>query len=57
MTCPFIYGVCPAVKQTGLGSLCLSERGGIPKMCVGAVLQDENSGNFQETSLIKPIKP
>ena len=30
-------GVCPVVEQTGLGLLCLSERGGVPIMCVGAV--------------------
>ena len=57
MSCPSIQGVRPMVKRTGLGSLCLSERGGIPRMCVGAVLREENSGNFQEISLIKPIKP
>ena len=28
-------GVCPVVEQTGLGLLCLSERGGVPRMCVG----------------------
>ena len=32
-------GVCPVVEQTGLGLLCLSERGGIPRMCVGAVMR------------------
>ena len=25
------------VKLTGLGSLCLSKSGGVPRMCVGAV--------------------
>ena len=25
------------VEQTGLGSLCLSKSGGVPRMCVGAV--------------------
>ena len=28
-------GVCPEFKKTGLGLLCLSERGGFPRMCVG----------------------
>ena len=32
-------GVCPVVEQTGLGLLCLSERGGVPRMCVGAVMR------------------
>ena len=31
-------GVCPVVEQTGLGLLCLSERRGVPIMCVGAVM-------------------
>ena len=29
--------MCPVVKLTGLGSLCLSKSGGVPKMCVRAV--------------------
>ena len=33
---PFM-GVCPVVEVTGLGSLCLSKSGGVPRMCVGAV--------------------
>ena len=32
-------GVCPVVEQTGLGLLCLSERGGVPRMCVGVVMR------------------
>ena len=32
-------GVCPVVKLNGLGSLCLSKRGGVPRMCVGAVMR------------------
>ena len=28
--CPSILGVCHVVERTGLGSLCLSERGGVP---------------------------
>ena len=32
-------GVCPVVEQTGLSLLCLSERGGVPRMCVGAVMR------------------
>ena len=32
-------GVYPVVEQTGLGLLCLSERGGVPRMCVGAVMR------------------
>ena len=28
--------VCPMLERTGLGSLYLNERGGVPKMCVGA---------------------
>ena len=32
--CPF-RGACPVVEQTGLGLLCLSERGGVPIMCGG----------------------
>ena len=31
-------GVCPVVEQTELGLLCLSERGGVPRMCGGAVM-------------------
>ena len=34
---PSILGVCPMVELTRLGSLYLSERGGVPRMCVGAV--------------------
>ena len=30
-------GVCPVVELTGLGSLCLSKSGGVPRMCVRAV--------------------
>ena len=33
-----IQEVCPVVQRTGLGSLCLGERGGIPIMYVGAVM-------------------
>ena len=29
-------GVCPVVELTGLGSLCLSKSGEVPRMCVGA---------------------
>ena len=32
-------GVCPVVERTGLGSLCLSKMGGVPRMCVGAVIR------------------
>ena len=32
-------GVCPVVEQTGLGLLCLSERRGVPRKCVGAVMR------------------
>ena len=32
-----LRGVCPVVELTGLGSLCLSKSGGVPRMCVGAV--------------------
>ena len=32
-------GVCPVVERTGLSLLCLSERGGVPRMCVGAVMR------------------
>ena len=35
--CPSILGVCPVVERTGLGSLCLSKSGGVPRMCVGVV--------------------
>ena len=31
--------VRPVVEQTGLGSLCLSERRGVPRMCVGVVMR------------------
>ena len=31
--------VCPVIEQTGLGLLCLSERGGVSRMCVGAVMR------------------
>ena len=37
--CPSLLEVCPAVERTGLGSLCLSERGGVPRMCVGEVMR------------------
>ena len=30
-------GVCPVVELTGLGLLCLSKSGGVPRMCVRAV--------------------
>ena len=30
-------GVCPVVELTGLGSLCLSKSGGVPRMCVREV--------------------
>ena len=30
-------GVCPVLKLTGLGSLCLSKSGGVPRMCVRVV--------------------
>ena len=39
--------MCPVVELTGLGSLCLSKSGGVPRMCESG----ENSGNFQEISL------
>ena len=42
------------VKPTGLGSLCLSKSGAVPRMCVGVVESGEKSGNFREISLIKP---
>ena len=42
------------VKLTGLGSLCLSKSGGVPRMCVGAVESGEKSGNFREILLLKP---
>ena len=32
-------GVCPVVERTGLGSSCLSKRGGVLRMCVGEVSQ------------------
>ena len=32
------YRMCAMVEWTGLGSLCLSERGGVPRKCVGAVM-------------------
>ena len=47
-------GVCPVVELTGLGSLCLSKSGGVPKMCVGAVESCEKSCNFRVISLIRP---
>ena len=31
-------GVCPVVEQTELSYLCLSKRGGVPRMCVGSVM-------------------
>ena len=30
-------GVCPVVELTGLGLLCLSKSGGVPRICVGVV--------------------
>ena len=44
------------VKRTEMGSLCLSKRGGVPRMCVGAVESCEMSGNFREISVNKAIK-
>ena len=32
-------GVCPVVEQIWLSYLYLSERGGVPRMCVGAVMR------------------
>ena len=46
--------LCPVVERTGLGLLCLTKSGGVPRMCVGAVESGEKSGNFREISLIKP---
>ena len=40
-------GVCPVVEQTGLGLLCLSERGGVPRMCVGSVKRVVISEKFR----------
>ena len=40
--------VCPVVELTGLGSLCLSKSGGVPRMCVGAVESCEKSCNIRE---------
>ena len=37
--CVPMLGVCPVVELTGLGSLCLSERGGVSRTCVGAVIR------------------
>ena len=34
---PSLLRVCPVVKQTGLGSLCLSEWGGVQRMWLGAL--------------------
>ena len=42
------------VEVTGLGSLCLSKSGGVPRMCVGVVESREKSCNFREISLIRP---
>ena len=42
------------VKLTGLGSLCLSKSGGVPRMCGGGGEVGEKSGNFLEILLIKP---
>ena len=47
-------GVCPVVEVTGLGSLCLSKSGRVPRMCVGAVESCEKSCNIREISLIRP---
>ena len=38
-TSPSLLGVYPVVELTGLGSLCLSKRGGVPRVCVGAVMR------------------
>ena len=32
-------GVCPVVEQTGLGLLGLSERGGVPRIFVEAMMR------------------
>ena len=42
-------GVCPVVKLTVLGLLCLSKSRGVSKVCVGAVESCEKSCNFRET--------
>ena len=44
------------VKPTGLGLLCLSKSGGVPRICVGEVESCEKSGNFREISVNKAIK-
>ena len=41
-------GVCPVVELIGLGSLCLSKSGGVPRMCVGVVESCEKSCSIQE---------
>ena len=41
-------GACPVVKRTGLGSLCLSKSGGVPRVCVGVVESCRKSCNFRE---------
>ena len=38
-SCPSLLGVCHVVERTGLSLLCLGERGGVPRMCVGAVMR------------------
>ena len=37
------------VERTGLGYLCLSKRGGVPRMCVGAVMWWKESGFFSRS--------
>ena len=41
-------GMCNVVKRTGLGSLCLSKSGGVPRVCVGVVESCEKCCNFRE---------
>ena len=45
--CLSILGVCPVVELTGLGTLCLSERGGVSRMCVDAVKRVVLSEKFR----------
>ena len=47
-------GVCPVVELTGLGSLCLSKSGGVPRMCVRAVESCKRVVISEKFSLIKP---
>ena len=51
-----LRGMCPVVELTGLGSLCLSKSGRVPRMCVGAV-ESVKRVDISEKFVNKDIEP